>query len=188
MAITAGTTSCTRPVPRLPPAALSPNAFPFSASGKKKEMLVIDEAKLPPPKPARAAQASSSPNDDDGSLTTQATADAGRSSRRAEMMVQLRPPKSGTANVYGIRTVAPTRLGTAMSQNCWSRVRLKPAPGSRGTTTLHRAQTQKPRNSATTDRLRLRRAIERPPPRQNIGSSGSQWSIQRPDRWIGADV
>ena len=56
MAMTAGTTSCTRPVPRLPPAALSPRALPFSASGKKKEMFVIEEAKLPPPKPARAAQ------------------------------------------------------------------------------------------------------------------------------------
>ena len=43
------------PVPRLPPAALSPSALPFSASGKKKEMFVIDEAKLPPPRPARAA-------------------------------------------------------------------------------------------------------------------------------------
>ena len=54
-AMTAGTTSWTMPAPRLPPAALRPSALPFSASGKKKEMFVIDEAKLPPPKPARAA-------------------------------------------------------------------------------------------------------------------------------------
>jgi len=40
-----------------------------------------------------------------------AIAPVGRRSRSAETMVQLRPPKRGTANVYGIRSVAPTRLG-----------------------------------------------------------------------------
>lgn len=55
IAMTAGTTIWTMPVPRLPPAALGPSALPFSASGKKNEMLVIDDAKLPPPKPASAA-------------------------------------------------------------------------------------------------------------------------------------
>ena len=98
-AMMAGTASWTMPVPRLPPAALSPSAFPFSASGKKKEMFVIDEAKLPPPRPARAAQSSRVPNEVPGWETAQASAAAGSTSRRAETMVQLRPPKTGTANV-----------------------------------------------------------------------------------------
>ena len=34
-----------------------------------------------------------------------------------------------------MRIVAPTRLGTAMSQNCWLRVSAKPAAGRSGTTT-----------------------------------------------------
>ncbi len=32
-------------------------------------------------------------------------------------MVQLRPPKIATMKVYGNRKVAPTRLGSEMSQN-----------------------------------------------------------------------
>src|SRR6476469_4608704 len=49
--ITIGTTNCTTLTPRLPSPALSASALPFSALGKKKEMLDIDEAKLPPPRP-----------------------------------------------------------------------------------------------------------------------------------------
>ncbi|OIQ70919.1 hypothetical protein GALL_474650 [mine drainage metagenome] len=49
--ITIGTTNCTTLTPRLPRPALSASALPFSARGKKKEMLAIEEAKLPPPKP-----------------------------------------------------------------------------------------------------------------------------------------
>ena len=99
IAMTAGTTSCTMPVPRLPPAALSPRAFPFSASGKKKEMLVIDEAKLPPPKPASAAMPRSSAKGVSGRPTTQARERVGSRSSSAEMIVQLRPPTSGTMKV-----------------------------------------------------------------------------------------
>ena len=185
MAMTEGMTSWTTPVPRLPPAALSPNAFPFSASGKKKEMFVIDEAKFPPPKPASAATSSRTPKGVSGRPTTHASPNAGRSRRSAEITVQLRPPKTGTAKVYGTRRKAPTRLGTAMSQNCWSSVRSKPAAGSWGTTTLQTAHTQKPRNSAPTEWRRLRRAVAWPPHAQNSGSSGSQWSIQRPARRTG---
>ena len=81
------------------PGSVEAQALPFSASGKKNEMLVIEEAKLPPPKPARAAQASSTPKDVSGCVTTQASAAAGSSRSSAEMMVQLRPPKTGTAKV-----------------------------------------------------------------------------------------
>src|SRR5579872_5392501 len=55
--ITMGTTNCTTLTPRLPSPALSASALPFSARGKKKEMLAIDEAKLPPPKPHNSASA-----------------------------------------------------------------------------------------------------------------------------------
>jgi hypothetical protein len=39
----------------LPSPALSASALPFSALGKKKPMLDIEEAKLPPPKPHSSA-------------------------------------------------------------------------------------------------------------------------------------
>ena len=54
--MTIGTTNCTTLTPRLPRPALSASALPFSARGKKKEMLAIDEAKLPPPKSAQQRQ------------------------------------------------------------------------------------------------------------------------------------
>src|SRR5664280_1242227 len=55
--ITIGTTNCTTLTPRLPRPALSASALPFSARGKKNEMLAIDEAKLPPPRPHSSASA-----------------------------------------------------------------------------------------------------------------------------------
>src|SRR5690606_17152266 len=69
--------------------------------------------------------------------------------------------------------------------NCWSTVNANPAAGSCGTTIDHRAHTAKPRNSAKTEIHRLRVATFRPPSRQNVGSSGSQRSIHRPERWVG---
>ncbi len=53
--ITIGTRNCTTLTPRLPRPALSASALPFSAFGKKKEMLAIEEAKLPPPRPHSSA-------------------------------------------------------------------------------------------------------------------------------------
>ncbi|SHU76581.1 Uncharacterised protein [Mycobacteroides abscessus subsp. abscessus] len=46
--------------------------------------------------------------------------------------------------------------------------------------------TENPTCSATTDQIRLRRAIFAPPLSQATTSSGSQFSIQRPRRAIGA--
>jgi hypothetical protein len=54
--IAIGTTNCTTLTPRLPRPALMASALPFSAFGKKKEMLAIEEAKLPPPKPHSSAR------------------------------------------------------------------------------------------------------------------------------------
>lgn len=62
-------------------------------------MLAIDEAKLPPPNPAVAAIATSTPNGMPGWLTAHASSRHGISSKAAEMVVQLRPPNTGTANV-----------------------------------------------------------------------------------------
>ena len=115
---TKGTTNCTAAVPRLPPAALSPNAAPLRAAGKKKEMLVIDEAKLPPPNPASAATSSSTGK---GARFSSATTSprVGASSSSADMIVQLRPPNRGTAKLYGMRSADPTSTGIDSSQNCW---------------------------------------------------------------------
>jgi len=149
-------------------------------------MLAMDEAKLPPPTPARAAIPNSATNGSSGLLTAQTRPKAGRSNSSAEITVQLRPPKTGTAKVYGMRRVAPTRLGTDTSQNIWSTVSAKPALFSCGTTMLHRAHTANPRNSAKIDQIRLRRAMSRPSWIHWSRCSGFQFSIQRPGRWTSA--
>ena len=145
-------------------------------------MFDIELAKLPPPKPARAAAASSTPNGVSGFDTQTASAIVGRSSRPAEMIVQLRPPNLGTRNEYGMRSVAPTRLGIEMSQKISPVLRSNPASGSVTATIDHSCHTTKPRNSAKIDQLRLRRAIGRPTVSHWVSSSGFQWSIQRPGR------
>src|ERR1700746_34949 len=99
MPIRIGVNSCTLETPILPPAALMPSAEPFIRSGKKKEMLAIEEAKLPPPSPAVEATSSISQNGVSGWLTKQARDSVGINSPAAEKMVQLRPPKVVTANV-----------------------------------------------------------------------------------------
>ena len=64
-----GVRSCTLETPILPPAAFKPSAHPFIRSGKKKEMLVMLDAKLPPPRPAVEAISSISQNGVSGWLT-----------------------------------------------------------------------------------------------------------------------
>ena len=53
--MTMGTTNCTTDTPKFPKPALMPKALPFSALGKKKLMLDMDELKLAPPKPHNKA-------------------------------------------------------------------------------------------------------------------------------------
>src|SRR5687767_3160755 len=135
-------------------------------------MFVIDDAKFPPPKPASAATKSITPKDVPGLLTAQVRPTHGMTRSRAETTVQLRPPNFGTANVYGNRSVAPTRLGIATSQKSWLSVNAKPTL-LRFTVTIDQiTQTEKPRCSARIDQTRLRRATLRPAPSQKVGSSG----------------
>jgi len=151
-------------------------------------MLAIEEAKLPPPTPASAAMPTSAMNGSSGLLTAQARAPVGRSRRRADTTVQLRPPNRGTAKVYGIRSVAPTSAGVETSQNISLTLRSKPTPLSCGTTMLQSAQTAKPRNSAKMDSQRLRRAMGRPVVAHWVGFSGSHPSIHRPGRCSSAEA
>src|SRR5579859_1047401 len=97
-------------------------------------MLAIELAKLPPPKPERPATASMTQNGVCGFATQAARPRVGIRSRSAETIVQLRPPKRETMNVYGMRRVAPTRLGIEMSQNVCDVSKWKPAAGSWMTT------------------------------------------------------
>ena len=82
-------------------------------------MLVIDEAKFPPPTPANMETISKVSNETPG-LRKIAIRMVGISSRRAETIVQFRPPNFPTAKVYGMRTTAPTRVGNAVSRNFWA--------------------------------------------------------------------
>src|SRR5215203_4741336 len=103
----------------------------------------------------------------------------GMTSRTALMTVHVRPPKRVTANVYGRRMRAPTRLGRATSQNFWLKVYGKRAGGRATTMTLHSVHTEKPRCSAKTEKIRFRRATRRPVVAQKDGFSGSQSVRQR---------
>ncbi len=116
----------------------------------------------------------------------QANSRHGMTSSVAETIVQLRPPNTGTAKVYGSRRKAPTPLGTATSHSAWVAVRANPdaaglpsAPAVICTTTmLHSSHTEKPMCSAKIDQIRFRLAIGLPTVSQNSGSSGRQSSIQ----------
>ena len=92
-----GVTNWITATPMLPPAAFSPRAAPFSFSGKKKEMLLMEEAKLPPPRPAVPAMRTIAQNGVEGVLATWTRPAQGTISSSAEMIVQLRPPNLATA-------------------------------------------------------------------------------------------
>src|SRR5215218_10429146 len=106
-------------------------------------MLAIDEEKLPPPKPAVAAQPSRTQNCVSALCaasqplgTTVATSSTGISSSDALTVVHSRPPKRGTANVYGIRSVEPIRLGRSVSTNSSDTDSAMPALPRLSTTTV----------------------------------------------------
>ncbi len=162
----------------LPPPALSPSAHPFFRSGKKELMLVMEEAKLPPPTPASMAHTRKVPKDVPGSITMNA-AIVGTSSMLAETMVQFRPPKRATAKVYGTRTTAPTSVAMEMRKNLSAGVSPYSGP-MKSTITDHRVQIENPMCSERTEKNRLRRATFSPVSFQNVSSSGSHCSIQRP--------
>src|SRR3954469_22253323 len=152
-------------------------------------MLAIDEEKLPPPRPAVPAQIASTHICVECDCpvsqplgTRNASSPVGMSSSDALIVVHVRPPNLGTANVYGIRSVDPMRLGSAMSRNCSDSERVNPALARLMTTIVHSTQIEKPRFSAKIERTRFFLAIFRPLLCQNASSSGSHSSIQRPLR------
>src|SRR5918997_5048830 len=156
-------------------------------------MFAIDEEKLPPPKPAVAAHRASthicvewlwSCSQPLGSR--KASSSTGISSSDALTPVQARPPNRGTAKVYGIRSVAPTRLGSAISRNCSDSDSVKPALARLMTTMVHSTQIEKPRCSAKIEIARFLRAMRLPVVCQNCSLSGSHSSSQRPLRLYGA--
>ncbi len=141
-------------------------------------MLVMEEAKLPPPIPVSAATSTNVPYEVPGSITQNA-ASVGASRPRAVITVQLRPPNRATAKVYGMRTSAPTRVAVEIRKNFPAASMPYSGPMKR-TITDHRVQTENPMCSESTENHRLRRATRSPFSRQNVSSSGSQVSIQRP--------
>src|SRR3954470_20151299 len=152
-------------------------------------MFAIDEEKLPPPKPAVAAHSASThicvlwlcPASQPLG-TTIASRSVGMSSSDALIPVHARPPNRGTANVYGIRSVEPTRFGSAMRRNCSESDSVKPALARLMTTIVQSTQIEKPRCSAKIEKPRFFLAIRLPRARQKASSSGFQSSIQRPRR------
>ena len=96
MVTTTGTTNCTTDTPRLPRPALMPSAVPFSAFGKKKLILLMDELKFALPKPHNKAQICICHNGVFGSCTAKPKPSKGISKVAVENAVQRRPPKIGT--------------------------------------------------------------------------------------------
>ncbi len=140
-------------------------------------MFAIEDEKLPPPTPALPAHASSTQTCVSCGRpashplgTTSASRVVGISSSATVTVVHARPPNFGTANVYGIRSAAPTRFGTAMSQNCSGSESAIPALPRLMTMIVQRTQTLKPRCSAKIDKPRFLRAIGRPVVFHNTGS------------------
>src|SRR5512144_208091 len=111
-------------------------------------MFAMLEAKLPPPRPAVTAASTNIQYGVAGSLTHTTSSVHGTSRSKALVTVQLRPPNLATANVYGNRIVAPTRLGTAASQNSWFTEKSKPACARYTALTLHSIHTENPTCSA----------------------------------------
>lgn len=147
-------------------------------------MFAIEEEKFPPPTPAVAAHAirthscvlcgwpCSQP------LGTRiASSRAGISSSAALIVVHSRPPKRAIANVYGIRSADPTRLGIAVSRNWSHSDSVMPTFERLITTIVHSTQMLNPMCSAKIEKIKLRRAILAPVEAQNASFSGSQWSI-----------
>src|SRR3954470_17333804 len=143
-------------------------------------MLVIDDAKLPPPKPASAAHTRYGHSGRPGWASSHIVPSVGISSTNAENTVQLRPPKVAVASVYGMRRHAPTSVAVAPSRNLSPAEKWYTDSGMNSTITDQMDQTEKPMCSATTDQIRLRRAIFLLPASQAATSSGSQ-SVMRFD-------
>src|SRR5450755_1799153 len=101
----------------------------------------------------------------------------GISKSRALMIVQFRPPKVATANVYGSRRAAPASVGSAVSRN-FPAGSIPHSGPMNSTITDYMLQTEKPMCSEMTENFRLRLAIRAHLSAQNTGSSGRQSSIQ----------
>src|SRR4051794_22722326 len=151
-------------------------------------MFVIEEAKLPPPTPANAAIAQKTQYGVPSWVTATGYPPAGPGGATAATAVQLRPAKTGTANVYGSRSSAPTRLGIATRTNSCCGVKSNPAAARNAELTLQIIHTEKPRCSAKIDQSRLRRATRWPVSCQNVSSSGRQSSIHREPRRLRGGV
>src|SRR6266516_4052763 len=107
-------------------------------------MLAMLEAKLPPPRPAAAATSRNTQYGVPRWPTATASSSSGTTSTAAENTVQVRPPNRGTAKVYGSRSSAPTRFGTATSQNSCAVENPYPALFRLTATVLHSSHTENP--------------------------------------------
>src|SRR6516225_2609970 len=110
-------------------------------------MLAIDDEKLPPPTPAVAAHRKSTHSwalcvwcNSQPLGTTMASKSVGMNSNAALTVVHVRPPKRGTANVYGMRRIEPMRLGTSVRRNSSETDSLIPTLARLSTTIVHITQ------------------------------------------------
>ena len=79
----------------------------------------------------------------------------GMTHRAALKTVHARPPKRGTANVYGIRSAEPIRFGSAIRMNDSDSESVKPTFARLITTIVHNTQTENPRFAAKIEKARF---------------------------------
>src|SRR6478735_8826543 len=85
-----------------------------------------------------------------------------------------------------MRSVEPTRFGSATSQNCSDNDNVMPMLDRLITTIAQSDQMENPMCSAKIENARFLRAIRLPDASQKRSSSGSQCSIHRPRRAVEA--
>src|SRR5438309_2374381 len=100
-------------------------------------------------------------------------------SRAALIVVHALPPNLGTANVYGMRSSDPMRLGTSVKRNSSETESVMPMLARLRTTIVHSTHTLKPMCSANMEKARFLLATFSPVLSQKDSLSGSQSSIQR---------
>lgn len=113
VAVTMGTSNWLSDTPRFPSPPLRPSARPFCRAGKKKEMLLTDDAKAPPPTPLPPASSTRLVKLQSLSESTMKVPNIGNIAIIEFMVLCIRVPQIATMKLFTTRRVAPTRPAIA---------------------------------------------------------------------------
>ena len=140
-------------------------------------MLLIEQAKLPPPIPESSAKAWNTQNGVPGFIKAIPVPAAGIINSAVVRKMVLRPPAMRIMNDAGMRSVAPARPASAVSENSWLTVNEKPRFCIWVVIIPHIIQTANPISRLGMDIHRLRLAMCLPSCSQNWASSTFHFSM-----------